>query len=403
VTHQIRSVIARLPDDQVILRAQLQAALAARLSINVRLYENEQADLARVALLQLPQVTDPVAQADILVGVRGGLQDNVSPTELLEFDRKLLGLGTQIRSLHHIEEALVSRIVDIIRSGRLLELQSAIRAHRDFAGRNHTSMASYLHATIEAMTSLARGNFHMAEEYTASAASLSDSWGGWTAREVIMAQTGWLLYETGQIEGLTEILEELPQQDVNPLNEPIWSLAAGLIYAEQGDAEAASRILREVSIVNDALEKLPRGPTRIGIIATAALLLGHPALYDALPRDESSRWGHSIVRLLIAHQDSLVLVGWPALLLGSKHRHIGLAYLAAREPEKAVIHLARAVEENRDFAALRIRARFDLARARLLLPASQNEAIAEMKHIQQDATVLGMVGLATQAAAVGLS
>jgi hypothetical protein len=399
LTHQIRGVIDRLPSGEVILRTQLQALLAVRLSIAARQYENEQADLARAAVLQLPRVTDPVARVEILVGIRYGLQDSVSPGELLDFDRQLLELGTQIRSPYHIGEALLARIVDLIRGGRLLELQSAIRAHRDFAERNPAPVISYTQATVDAMISLAKADFRAAEEHTAGAARLSESWGGWLAQEVVMAQTFWLLYETGKVKGLAEILEGLPEQDVNPLNEPVWSLAAGLIHAEKDDAEPARRILREVCVSTGDLGGLPRGPTRIGILAIAAMLLGHPTLRDALPPDEASRWGRRIADLLAAHQDTLVLAGWPALFLGSKQRYIGLAYLATQEPGKAATHLAYAVEENREFAALHIRARFDLARARLRQSASHSEAVVEVERIQHDATVLGMERLAAQAAA----
>jgi hypothetical protein len=59
------------------------------------------------------------------------------------------------------------------------------------------------------------------------------------------------------------------------------------------------------------------------------MVIGHPALGDALLPDQADRWGGHIANLLAAHQDTLVVAGWPAVLLGSKHRYIGLAYLAA--------------------------------------------------------------------------
>ena len=59
----------------------------------------------------------------------------------------------------------------------------------------------------------------------------------------------------------------------------------------------------------------------------------------------------------------MVLIGWPAVLLGSKHRFIGLAHLAGAQPAQAAEHLTRAVAQNGDFAALQTRTRFDLARA----------------------------------------
>ena len=397
LAQQVRGVINRLPPGEVTLRTQLQAVLADLLSVTPRQYENEQADLARTALLNLPQVTDPMARADILLGAHAGLPDIATADELLELDRQQLQLGIQIRSPYHTWEALNARVVDLIRGGRLVELQPAIRAHRDFARQNPAPVVSFAQAILAAMMSLAKAEFNAAREHTAEAARQSAPWGGWMAQEGVLAQMGWLLYETGQVRGLTEILEGLPGQDVTPLDVPIWSVAAGLIHAENGDAESAVRILREVCVRTDDLRSLPRSPARIGILATAATLLGHPALRDAVDPDEGIRWGHDIAGLLSAHQDTLVLAGWPALLLGSKSRYIGLAYLAAQEPREAARHLAHAVEENREFAALHIRARFDLARARLRESAAHSEAIVELERIQQDATTLGMAGLAAQA------
>ncbi len=399
LTRQIRDVIDRLPPETIELRAQLQAALAAGLSVTERKYDDEQAVLARKALLELPRVADPAAHADILIGVRAGLQDNISPDELLEFDRQLLELARKTGVAHHMGEALVARVVDLIRAGRLLEAQSAVRAHRHFAKRNPAPVVLCVQASLDAMISLARADFAAASEHTTWADQLSASWAGSAAHETVMAQTGWLLYETGQVEGLAEFLGDLPRQDMSPLNEPIWSLAAGLIYAEQGNAELASHRLHDVCARTDGLGNLPHGPTRIGILAVAAMLIGHPALRDALPADAVNRRGHRIADLLAAHHDSAVLAGWPAVLLGSKHRYIGLAYLAVGEPEEATRHLAEAVEMNREFAALQIRAQFDFARALLMQSGSHSEATVEMRRVQQKATALGMVGLAAQAAA----
>ena len=41
------------------------------------------------------------------------------------------------------------------------------------------------------------------------------------AREALMGQMGWLLYETGQVDGLTEALAELIEQSVSAQNDPV--------------------------------------------------------------------------------------------------------------------------------------------------------------------------------------
>ena len=73
--------------------------------------------------------------------------------------------------------------------------------------------------------------------------------------------------------------------------------------------------------------------------------------------------------------------------------------LAAAQPAQAAEHLARAVAENGDFAAVQTRTRFDLARALIQQRAGYAQGIAEMADVQRRAGKLGMVNLAAQAAA----
>jgi transcriptional regulator with XRE-family HTH domain/tetratricopeptide (TPR) repeat protein len=398
LTRRTREVIDRLPPGETALRAEVQAVLARRLCVTTREYDNEPAHLARAALQQLPSVTDPLARAEILLGARFGLQDSAPPEELLDLDQQILELAIELHSAYHISEALILRITDLIRSGRLVQVPAAVRAHRDFMEQSAAPVVVYSQALIDAMFALARGDFKAADTHTSEAARLSEPWGDSMAREALMAQAGWLLYETGQFDGLTELLTALPGHNVSSLNEPVWSLGAGLIHAEKGETESAVRILREICRSTRGLADLPHGPSRAGILALAAMLLGHPAVCDVLPPGDATGWGGSIADLLIAHHDTLVIAGWPAFLLGSKQRFIGLANLAAGRLAEAAVHLKRAIEENSEFAPLLARTRFDLARSLIAQPASYAEGITEMERVRQRATELAMPSLAAQAA-----
>jgi len=59
-----------------------------------------------------------------------------------------------------------SRITDLIRGGRLVELPSAVRAYRDFAEQSGTTVSLYTQALLQAMLALARGDFNAADERT---------------------------------------------------------------------------------------------------------------------------------------------------------------------------------------------------------------------------------------------
>jgi hypothetical protein len=79
-----------------------------------------------------------------------------------------------------------------------------------------------------------------------------------------------------------------------------------------------------------------------------------------------------------------------------------LNQITSKEPHPtaiAAVHLARAAEENSEFAVLHTRTRFDLARALARQSASRDEGVTEMARVEHRAAELGMAGLAAQAAA----
>lgn len=400
LTQQIRDVLARLPAGETVLRAQARAALTTRLSISARKYEGEQADLARAALEELPSVTDGLAQADITLGIRAGLQDIEPPEKLLEFGASVADLALSFRSAFHLEEVLSSRVVDLIRAGRLFELPAAVRAYHEFADQSATNVAVYTTALIDAMLALARGDFAEAKAHTDEAGRLSEHWGESMAREALMGQAGWLLYEKGETDGLTGLLADFVQQSVSSLNESLWALAAALVHAERGETGPAIAIFRDVCLHTGNFSELPRGASRIGVLAVAAMVLGHAALTDAFPAGEAARLGMALAGLLTAHQDTMVIAGWPSVILGSKRRFIGLAYLAAGQLAEAVGQLVLAADENSGYAALEIRTRFDLARALIRQPDSYAQGLAELGRVGERAGERGMAGLAAQAAAI---
>lgn len=397
VARRLRHIVTVLPPGDAVLRAQVRAALAMRLSIAERDYENEQADVARTALEQLSSVTDPLTRADIMLGAHSGLQDDVPVGDLLKYDAQVLDLGLLAHSAYHIGEALISRVVDLIRAGRLGDLPTALRDHRDFATRSAAPVVKYAQALLEALLALAHGEFETAELRTGQAGEISRDWGASMAGETLMAQTGWLLYETGQVDGLAQFLAELPVRDHNSLNREVWRLAAALINAESGQEGMAIGILRDVCAATGDLKGLARGPSRIGILAAAAMVLGHPAVCEAMSEPERQRLGTSLAELLADHTDTFVLAGWPAVLLGSKLRFTGLACLAAGQAERAASLLAQAAQENRHFEILHVRTSFDLARALYRQPRGRREAITAMRKVQREADQRGMKKLAAQA------
>jgi hypothetical protein len=399
LTQQLREVMTKLPPSEPTLLAQVQAGLAMRLGITPREHENEQADLARAALEHLPAVTDPLVRADLLLGIRGGLHDIVPPEQLLEYDTEVEDLGVKANSAYHISEAITARFVDHARAGRMNDVLAAVRDHRDFLRRSSAPTLIYFQALAEGMLALARGDWEALGAALAEAGAQSAAWGDSVAGEALMAQAGWQLYETGQVAALNDFLDSLPTRDVSSLNGPVWELGAGLIHAENRETAPAIRRLHDVCDRTDDLRTVPRGPTRPAILATAAMVLGHPDICDVLQPEEGIRLGTSTAELLVGSPSNFVVAGWPAVLLGSKDRYIGLAWLAAKRPDRAVEHLARAAEDNTGLDVLQTRTQFDLARALMRQRDSYLQGLAELERAGQRAAQLGMRRLAEQAGA----
>ena len=156
LTEQIREVLERLPPGEAILRAQVQATLALRLGIAERKYEGEQADFARAALLQVPAAGDSPARADILIGVRGGLQDYLSPAKLLEYDKAVL-LGSKHRfiGLAHLAAAQPAQAAE--------HLARAVAENGDFAAVQTRTRFDLARALIQQRAGHAQGIAEMAD------------------------------------------------------------------------------------------------------------------------------------------------------------------------------------------------------------------------------------------------
>lgn len=397
LTQRLKDVLHRLPVGEARLRIQTRAALANRLSIAARDYDDEAADLALSVLADISAVTDPLAFADCLLGVRAGLQDRSPPEELLRYAEQIAEIGIKLHSGLHVEEGLSQRLIDLIRCGRLAEATGVVRDHRRFANQSDAAVSNYSQALFEGMLALARGEFEEAACQADKAGLLCSAWGESMAGEALMAQAGWRLYETGELDGLADFLTNLPSRDISAFNGPLWSLGAGLIHAEQGNAKAAAHALRQVCSTTGDLANLPRGQSRVATLAAAAMVIGHPIIVDALPPAEATRIGTQLAQLLSDHQDVFVLAGWPAVILGSKHRFIGLAQLAAGQPVTAAEHLARATEENQDLKVLHARTQFDLARALLRQPDTNAAGVTRMRQAKELATELKMTTLVAQA------
>ena len=250
------------------------------------------------------------------------------------------------------------------------------------------------------MLALARGDFNAAGEHTSEAARLSGPWGESMAREALMGQMGWLLYETGQIDGLTEALADLAEQSVSAQNDPVL-VTRRRTHSRRERRNGAGHPPAQGS--QRQLWRVQRpAPRAVAYCGTCHGRDGHrsPGPGQSCCRQtKQAAWENAS----LTSSSHIRTHSWSQ----DGQRSCSAASTATSDsptwppgkPATAAVHLARAADENSEFAVLHTRTQFDLARALVRQSDSRHEGVTEMERVEHRAAELGMAGLAAQAAA----
>jgi hypothetical protein len=340
---RLASLLQRVPEREVTLRARLQACLAGGSYQDGATGAGPDAGVLARAAAGVVDRLEPGDAAEVLMWARKGLLDDASP-------RETLGMAKQMRrssrgSTYLTANAVLAGVVDKIRLGDDDAARADSDAYRALAASTGSPVQGYVAATLDALWSLHDGRFDDAESAIGSAAELGASFGGTTARQVVLAQRIVLLRERGDRPALGQLVRQLSAGSLAEGRIPVWSLAVAWMLAESGSiAEAGDRVRRIAEQCGDFAD-LPRGPHRIVSLAFVAETLGQLACAGLVtPRDR--RIAERVHELLSAHPDNHVLLGWPAVHLGPKARYLGLSALASGDRDRGLEHVRRALRQS---------------------------------------------------------
>jgi hypothetical protein len=337
------SLLQRVPEEEVTLRARLQACLAGGTYQDGATGAGPDAGvLARDAAAVVDRL-EPGDAAEVLMWARKGLLDDAPPRETLRMAKQMRRLSRG--SSYLTANAVLAGVVDSIRLGDDAAARTDSDAYRALAASTGSPVQGYVAATLDALWSLHDGRFDDAERAIDSAAELGPAFGGTTARQVVMAQRIVLLRDRGELPALAQLARQLSASSPAEGRIPVWGLAMAWMLAESGSiAEAGEHVRRIAGQCGDFVD-LPRGPHRIVSLAFVAETLGQLDRCGlTTPRDR--RIAEGVHELLCAHPDSHVLLGWPAVHLGPKARYLGLSAVAAGDRDGGREHLRRALRQS---------------------------------------------------------
>jgi hypothetical protein len=337
------SLLERVPEEEVTVRARLQACLAGgSYQDGVTGTGPDTGTLARAAAAAVDRL-EPGDAAEVLMWARKGLLDDEPPEATLQMAKRMRRLARG--SSYLTANAILATVVDHIRLGDDASARTDSDAYRTLAASTGSPVQGYVAATLDALWSLHDGRFDEAETAIRTAERLGAEFGGTTARQVVKAQRVVLMRESADPTALARFTRRLDDSRPADGRIPAWGLAVAWLFGECGVVDEAGDRLRRIAAQFDDFRDLPRGPHRIVSLAFAAETLWHVERAGrSAPADR--RIARRVHELLSAHPDRHVLLGWPAVHLGPKDRFVGLSALAAGDHDGGLAHLRRALRQS---------------------------------------------------------
>lgn len=341
LAERLEVLLARIPPDEVAVRARLQACLAGgTYQDGVTGAGPESTTLARAAAGIVDQLEAGDA-AEVLMWARKGLVDVEPPDRTLQMAVTMRHLARG--SSYLTGNAILASLVDRIRLGDDERARRDTNAYEALAAATGSPVQRYIAATLGALWNLHDGQFDDAAEAVGVAERFGCEFGGTTARQVVAGQRVVLARERGAIS--PQLVAQIDAHRPADGRIPLWSIAVAWLQADCGLGTAAGDRLRRIAAHTGDFRALPRGPHRIVALAFAAeTLFRLERTGDATPDDRLT--AQRVAALLGAHPDRQVLLGWPVAHLGPTRRYVGLSAVAGGDVMTGLRHLRGALRQS---------------------------------------------------------
>ncbi|WP_329500061.1 ATP-binding protein [Kitasatospora herbaricolor] len=324
-------------------RADLLAAVAARLSVAATLVEPEQdrTALAEEAVRTARAGRDDQALAYALAALCDARAGPVYCAERLDRGTEIVRLARRLPDPSAELLGRRLRVVALLELGRAAEAEQEVLAFEVTA----TALGQPLHAWYvplwQGMRALLEGRFEDCRDALDRVAALGRRAGSENAELLAATQRWCLLAETGDRAGIRSLAERLSLLDVSL---GLWPrVTKALIAAQLGEPAEARRRLAAVAPL---LATAPRDSEWLPMLAQAAEVLGltGPAGELAGPARQLYDW-------LAPYADLFVVEGIGAAVRGPVHRHLGLLAAALGESAPAERHFTAALAAARAVGA----------------------------------------------------
>ncbi|MFD0257294.1 ATP-binding protein [Kitasatospora indigofera] len=324
-------------------RADLLAAVAARLSVAATLVEPEQdrTALAEEAVRTARAGHDDQALAYALAALCDARSGPAYCAERLDRSAEIVRLARRLPDPPAELLGRRLRVVALLELGRVAEVEQEVRAFEVTA----TALGQPLHAWYvplwQGMRALLEGRFDDVRTALDRVTALGRRAGSDNA-ELLAATQRWCLFaETDDRAGIRELAERLSLLDVSL---GLWPrVTKALIAAQLGEPAEARRRLAAVAPL---LPAAPRDSEWLPMLAQAAEVLGLTG-----PAGELAEPARQLYDWLAPYAGLFAVEGIGAAVRGPVHRHLGLLAAALGEPALAERHFTAALAAARAVGA----------------------------------------------------
>jgi class 3 adenylate cyclase len=372
----LEEALAALPDGDSSERAHVMARLAAVQYFHAP--PDRVAEIARRAVGVARRVNDPETLSLVLDSAHFALSGPESVEERIAMVDELLTLASARGDKFAVQDALFLRRTDLAELGDIGGSQRDIEANLAFAKEVRWPLWSASYAL--AMRPLLEGRFDEGEQLMQRALALGQNLDSQLPVLIFGIQLIGLRYLQGRLAEVEPLVRAQIQQFPNLVT---YSCALALVHAEIGEAEEARHEFDKLATREFAV--VPRD---------AQWLVGIYALTEVCDYLADAPRAATLYNLLLPYADRNIVLGQPAICIGSASRPLGMMALIMGRHDDAERHLEDALAFDRRMNARPWVAHDQYHYARLLLaraaPDDRAKALGLLQQALDTAEELGM-------------
>lgn len=307
---------------------------------------NVDKDSLYAALALVEQHAAPVEVAWATTQVRVALSGSIDAIESLMLTEK-------VRELFVFDPLVLgrnrrARFVELLRADSRAAAGHTLRAMEQLVEPAEPAVNAFGRITARNCWDLAMGRFDAVQIGLGASLSFGGRLSAATLDQVVLGQSYWLTRELGQEPALEAHLEGADALAAQDGSTPLWPVAAAVLATDLGRHDEALALIHRATD-GDGPGSVPPGSHRVGILSFMAEVLAGAALRGvavdrALPAD--------VADALEAEPNAGVLMGWPAVFIGSKDRAVAMARAACGDMDRARVAARRAMFADRHMPPL---------------------------------------------------